>query len=337
MISTKISKQMTTLLELWKDKRDFFVEKTLSQIISMTGEGALKDGNKTSLQIREFLNEIPTRLLVQYANQCLDEGFKDSGLALQDVINQFGKRLGFEIEQGVYRGKKNEIGFDGIWSIRNDHSFIVEIKTTDAYRINMDIVAGYKEKLADQNRIDKNRSSILLIVGRQDTGDLEAQIRGSRHSWNIRLISIVALTKLLELRETVNDIGILRQINELLKPLEYTRLDRLIELIFITSQDTQYDSIDDQIKTLDEMDTGILEDNEEKNLPVNYHQACIEKISKHLSKTFIQQSKTTYQSIDNTIGLTCAVSKIYPKKHTDLYWYAFHPHHKEFLGEFKQS
>ena len=219
---------MTTLLELWKDKRDFFVEKTLSQIISMTGEGALKDGNKTSLQIREFLNEIPTRLLVQYANQCLDEGFKDSGLALQDVINQFGKRLGFEIEQGVYRGKKNEIGFDGIWSIRNDHSFIVEIKTTDAYRINMDIVAGYKEKLADQNRIDKNRSSILLIVGRQDTGDLDAQIRGSRHSWNIRLISIVALTKLLELRETVNDTGILRQINELLKPLEYTRLDRLI-------------------------------------------------------------------------------------------------------------
>jgi len=34
---------------------------------------------------------------------------------------------------------------------------------------------------------------VLIVVGRQDTGELEAQIRGSRHAWDIRLISAEAL------------------------------------------------------------------------------------------------------------------------------------------------
>ncbi len=41
------------------------------------------------------------------------------------------------------------------------------------------------------------KSSILIVVGRQDTGDLEAQVRGSRHAWEIRLISVDALLQLM--------------------------------------------------------------------------------------------------------------------------------------------
>ena len=32
-------------------------------------------------------------------------------------------------------------------------------------------------------------SSMLIVVGGEDTGDLEAQIRGSRYAWDIRLVS----------------------------------------------------------------------------------------------------------------------------------------------------
>ena len=46
-------------------------------------------------------------------------------------------------------------------------------------------------------------SSILIVVGRDDTGELEAQVRGSRHAWDIRLISADALVKLVNLKETV--------------------------------------------------------------------------------------------------------------------------------------
>jgi hypothetical protein len=64
IIITNAIEEMTTLLELWKDRRDFFVEKKFSQIISITGERELNERNNNSLQIREFLNEVPTRVPV---------------------------------------------------------------------------------------------------------------------------------------------------------------------------------------------------------------------------------------------------------------------------------
>lgn len=324
---------MTTLLELWKEKKDFLIDKSLSQIINIAGEGELKDGNKSSIEVRELLNEIPSDKLKLFAYQCLNDSFKDSGFALQDVINQFGKRLGFGIEQGLYRGRRNEIGFDGIWRLKDKHSFIIEIKTTDAYRINLDTIAEYKDKLVETGRIEKNKSSILIIVGRQDTGDLEAQIRGSRHAWNIRVLSIEALLKLLDLRETVNDNNVLNQINEILKPVEYTRLDKLKDLLFLTSQDNQINTeeVTEEI-SVDKNDIVT-----ERSLPVNYHNECIQVISKTLNKTFIKQSKSTYLSSDNLTSLTCAISKSYLKKHTESFWYAFHPHQKEFLEEYKNG
>jgi hypothetical protein len=328
---------MPTLFELWKEKKVFLMDKTLSQIINFSGEGELKDGNNTSAEIREFLNEIPSKKLIEFAYHCLNGSFKDSGFALQDVVNQFGKRIGFNVEEGLYRGTRNQIGYDGIWKLKNEHSFIVEIKTTDAYRINLDTIADYKEKLIDAGRIDKNDSSVLIIVGRQDTGDLEAQIRGSKHAWNVRLLSIEALIKLLELRETVNDTRILRQINSILKPLEYTRLDKLIDLLFLTSQDNQ---LEVEEVPEDESITNVAVNQkspDEKASYVNFHEECIDIISSKLNKTFIKQSKSTYRSSDSLIGLTCAVSRAYPKKHSEGYWYAFHPHQKEFLEEYSVS
>ena len=37
--------------------------------------------------------------------ECLNEKFESGGLALQDVVNQVGRRLGFQVEDGRYRGK----------------------------------------------------------------------------------------------------------------------------------------------------------------------------------------------------------------------------------------
>lgn len=323
---------MTTLLELWKSQNDFLQDKSLSQLINITGEGQLKDDNDTSNQIRELLNNVPTNKLKEYAAQCLSESFKDSGLALQDVVNQFGRRLGFVIEEGLYRGKKNDIGFDGLWAIKSEHTFIIEVKTTDAYRINLNTLNKYKEELIQEGRIDAENSSILIIVGRQDTGDLEAQIRGSKFAWNIRLISIEALMKLIDLRENVSDTQTLKQINQILKPLEYTRLDKLIELLYLTSEDDDDDIADDS-----DNDEPELKEESKRDTPVSFNEACINLLSESLSKTFIKQSKATYESSDKLVGISCVVSKVYQTKYTELYWYAFHPHQYEFLKEYPSS
>jgi len=203
---------MNSITELWIKSKETFESKTLTQILSFTGDGKLKDGNATSLEFRDLLNHVSSKLLKQFANNCLTEKFDDGGIALQDIVNQIGLRLGFTVEHGLYRGKQNDIGFDGIWKSKEGHSIIIEVKTTDAYRINLDIIANYRERLVEQGKVDKSRSSILIIVGRQDTGDLEAQIRGSRHAWDIRLLSSDSLLNLLSLKETLNDSKTIQQI-----------------------------------------------------------------------------------------------------------------------------
>jgi hypothetical protein len=51
--------------------------------------------------------------------------------------------------------------------------------------------------LITSGQLKEDQSSILIVVGREDTGDLEAQIRGSRHAWDVRLISVDALLRLM--------------------------------------------------------------------------------------------------------------------------------------------
>ena len=326
---------MNTITELWVKSKDTFETKNLSQILSFAGDGRLKDNNTTSTEFREFLEQVPSKLLKQFAENCLAASFDDGGFALQDIINQIGSRLVFAVEHGLYRGKQNDIGFDGIWKSKEGHSLVVEVKTTDAYRINLDNIAAYRAKLIEQERIDKNESSILIVVGRQDTGDLEAQIRGSRHAWDIRLISADSLMNLLTLKESLNDSKTIQQINELLKPKEYTRIDKLIELIFITSKDVQ---LEQPVETEHE---EILEEKKVKGTPrftpVNFHDECLAKIQKKLDVTFVKHSRISYASKDKSIGLVCAISKAHKQGKNEKYWFAFHPYQDEYLKEFPNA
>ena len=325
---------MNSISDIWAKTKETFDSKTLSQILSFAGDGKLKDNNVTSNEFRELLGQVPSMLLKQFADNCLTEKFDDGGFALQDIINQIGTRLGFSVENGLYRGKQNDIGFDGIWTSNEGHSMVLEVKTTDAYRINLDTIAIYRRKLIDQSRIDKINSSILIVVGRQDTGDLEAQIRGSQHAWDIRLLSTDSLLKLLSLKETLNDTKTIQQINELLKPREYTRIDKLIELIFLTSKDLQLvEQTDEELEEIEEIpvEKKNRKPLDEKTAPVNFHDECLKRIQKKLNINLIKQTRISYTNKDKTIGLTCAISKPHKHGQFEKFWFAFHPHQNDFL------
>jgi hypothetical protein len=78
-----------------------------------------------------------------------------------------------------------------------------------------------------------------LVVGREDTGALEAQIRGSRYAWDIRLISVERLLKLLQVSERSEDSSTLNQIRQLLRPFEYTKIDGIIDVLFEAAADVE--------------------------------------------------------------------------------------------------
>ncbi|MEM7603618.1 MAG: hypothetical protein AAF357_19675, partial [Verrucomicrobiota bacterium] len=116
-----------SLLKLLKESPEQIEGKLLQQIIAFAGDGKLRDDQSTSLELRAFLSEVESEHLHEYANECLNSSFKDSGLALQDTINEVGRRLGLEVENGRYRGSRKHIGFDGLWSFPNGHSVVVEV------------------------------------------------------------------------------------------------------------------------------------------------------------------------------------------------------------------
>jgi len=326
---------MTSISNLWKENKELFSNKKLQQIISFIGEGKLKDNNQTCQELRELLDRVPTEVLKMYAEECLTESFTDSGFVLQDIINQIGLRLGFNVRHGLYRGKINGIGYDGLWETKENHNIIIEVKTTDAYRINLNTIANYRKKLSDAKEIDFEKSSILIIVGRKDTGDLEAQIRGSQHAWDIRLISTDALINLLNLKEKLNDAKTSHQINSILRPFEYTRVDKLIDLIFVTAQDLELDDDDEKDNVIPEKNN---KKQKKKESPVTFHQECIDKIANKLNINFIKQSRSSYSDKNNTTGVTVAISKSYPvANNRTKYWFAFHPHQREFLKQFNKA
>lgn len=311
------------LIDLWQKDRAQLAEKHIQQVIAFAGDGKLSDDSAASSELRIFLRNVPSDLLATYVGQCLQESFQNSGFALQDLVNEIGRRLDFAVTPGRYRGTSAHLGHDGIWADGNRHSIVVEVKTTDAYRIDLDTIAGYRQSLAKSSVINLENSSMLVVVGRQDTGDLEAQIRGSRHAWDMRVISVEALFRMLKLKEELEDPSILCRIHEILIPREFTRLDPIVEIAFEAVKDVKQDP-----------ETTVPDDDEENEgkrfTPVAFHAECIERIEKHLKATLVKQSRASFSSPDEKIRVLCAVSRFHER--VKMYWFAFHPHQAQFLS-----
>jgi len=88
-----------SLAELWSTSRAQLEGKQVHQIIAFAGTGQLSDKTDTASEFREFLGLVPSDYLARYADECLQESFPGSGFALQDVVNQVGKRLGYPANQ----------------------------------------------------------------------------------------------------------------------------------------------------------------------------------------------------------------------------------------------
>jgi hypothetical protein len=319
----------TNITELWQRNPEQLKEKFIYQIIGFCGNGHLKDGGVTSSEFRDYLRHVPADLLGKYADQCLDEKFDNSGLALQDIVNEVGRRVGFEVANGRYRGTPGHVGNDGLWTSEEGQSIIVEVKTTDAYRIDLETIAGYRNQLIREGEVLEEKSTILVIVGREDTGGFEAQVRGSRHAWDVRLISVDALLRLMRLREEVEDPGIGRKIANILVPHEYTKVDGIIDVVFSAAEDVRQEL--EPPAEISEVGQNKGKPEVVRSPPVNFNAACVSRVSAHLGIPFQKRARTLYVSPDGKVSLTCAVSREHDPDTSPYYWFAFHPHQKVFL------
>lgn len=337
-----------SLVEDWNSKRDEILSKNIWQIVSYAGSGHLKDGNDTSRELREFLSVVSSKELTDYVRQCLEEKpNSEYPFVFQDIVNEAGRRLGFEVESGLYQGEHGRVNnYDGLWKSSDGFTIVVEVKTSTTYTITLEKLVGYIDKLTNGEKVNANKSSVLIVVGRGSTAALEQQIRGSRYAWDIRVINANSLFSLVNIKENLDTPDTEEKILAVLRPQEYTRVDNIIDLVFSVTKDITKDEESDLASqsTFSNSDTptdssisATIDAKQTHNHPVQFYEACIKKIEQVKKLNFIRKSRSVWNTSDGNTLFVLLNSREYDTDTKPNYWFALHPSQWERLKSTKDS
>jgi len=272
---------------------------------------------------------------------CLQEATDESAFILQDVVNEFGRKLEFDVENGRYRGKKalGVIGFDGLWRDPvSGHGIVVEVKKTDAYNFNLDIQETYRTKLIAAGKISEN-SSILIVVGSENSGGIENAVLGSPYARRVRIVSAEALAKLVLLKLD-GDPSLVPRIHDLFVPFPLVKLDGVIDIAFRAAEDAEASTKEEQGEVQGALPEGAkAEAKKQDRTPPE----VITEFRGRMIDAFIslhgavqKKSRAMYWSQDKKLRAIFAFSKQYEeirKKGGYYYWFAYHYAWDQFLSD----
>ncbi|WP_237478564.1 hypothetical protein [Lichenibacterium dinghuense] len=116
--------------------------------------------------------------------------------------------------------------------------------------------------------------------------------------------------------------------------MEYTKLDKLIEIVFTAATDSEGGADPPQMER-DEPSLELQTSGDRRD--VDKLQLCRERIALTVSGKFgtslIKRSRAMYWSADHTRRMICAISKRYERRGAPPYWYAYHPQWDDFLKD----
>ena len=292
----------------------------------MISSEKLKDGSNESIEFREHLKSMDLGDLEQYLGAVLSQ--KADGKVLQDIVNALGAHIGFNVEFGLYQGKKGAIGFDGYWWLPNIH-LIVECKTTDAYRINTGTLRKYAMELAAERELEE-MPDILLVVGRVDTGDIEAQIRGSRMDDRI---SVIGAESLLDFAKTIGALAggpATNKLREMLIPRDHTRLDDLSLLI----SEVVYETRQVATESMDDSSDSATPDYLNKSDLTAAREKVLDRIAADAGElTLVPGTKNRFVADSNGLLHVLFMSSKKHNRKDQQYWYSLPKNWADSIGE----
>lgn len=208
------------------------VELTLDRIVNLAGDWT--DDSRASEQFRDIIEDeqTTTEEIEAYLHEAIAGSNKYHNKALQDLVNNLGRRLGFETEYGVYQGRSDTIGYDGHWistATGAETHLIVETKTNTAYSIDPGQAGSYMSELADQHDLDREHVYGLYVIGEGDVETVSQTVFGSQYRDRMRVITAQRLLDLLEIQE---ESGLRHeQVVDVLLPINAVDVGQLVGLI----------------------------------------------------------------------------------------------------------
>jgi hypothetical protein len=208
------------------------VELTLDRIVGLAGDW--NDSSRASKQFREIIGDeqTATEEIEAYLLEAMGGTEQYHNRALQDLVNNIGRRLGFEVEYGVYQGRSDTIGYDGHWTsaaTEDDTHLVVETKKTTAYSIDPGQAGEYMDELTNEKDVDRSQVYGLYVIGEGDVETVAQTVFGSQYRDRMRVITAQRLLDLLEIQE---DSGLRHdQVVDVLLPINAVDVGQLVGLI----------------------------------------------------------------------------------------------------------
>lgn len=321
---------MGELESLWL-KNEKFKEKHINQVISWVSD---LDSEKRKEEIRKLFSIIPISQIEKYVSECIKDKFEDNGYIFQDLVNELGRRLGYEVIFGRYKGVKGENGFDGLWKCKDEHSFVVESKITDSFTVNLSVLNKYRQDLIKEGRILENKSSIILVLGRKDTNTMPELIRGSKYKWIMSEIGVDSLIDLVKQKsENIDNETLDKQILDVLRMEENVDTDKLVKVVF--PKKNKYN-----ISNILNKPLKLSENKHQKRESVKFYEQCVNKIEKSKNIKLHKKegnTKVLYEDKSKGIGVIIINSKIRKTTNYDKYWFAYHRRYYNYVSEYDQK
>ena len=285
--------------------------------------GDLKDGNPAQEKLRDYLAGCNIETLKRHAEECLEEKFDGCGFVLQDIVNTLAKRLDLEVVHGRYNraSKKENNGFDGMWKT-HDHDFVVEVKKVDDFSMNLENFVKYRDQLLQEGRIDSKNHSFLLVVGDMKKGAFVAQVKGDlKRAGDTRIITVESLIQLVELK--MKELPGLNPdyFCEILKPIDYTRVDGLVTLLDNIVSDTA-EAEEDNIQ---EMEQNKQKTKSHRQTNDDHHNKIFTTIETKTGGNLEKKGRARFENSKTGELFFILFSREYEHKKNARYWYAYDP------------
>jgi hypothetical protein len=208
------------------------VELTLDHIADLAGDWT--DDSRASEQFREIIEneQTTTDEIEAFLHEAIDGSEQHHNRALQDLVNNIGRRLGFRVDHGIYQGRSGKIGYDGHWvsdATETETHLIVETKKTTAYSIDPGQAGGYITDLAENEDLDREQVYGLYVIGEGNVETVAQTIFGSQYRDRMRVITAHRLLDLLAIQA---ESGLRHdQVLDVLLPINAVDVGQLVGLI----------------------------------------------------------------------------------------------------------
>ena len=141
----------------------------------------------------------------------------------------------------------------------------------------------------------------------------------------MRIIGVDALAKLMRVNLSTFSQEVTEKIHTILQPFEYTRVDKIVDVVFTTIEDKTHESDSfDEVQDKGTARTQRQIDKTPRSILDAKKVAAAQRLSAKLGRPLVRKRYSLYSDSTDQLHAVIAVSKRYTRSGSDFYWYAYH-------------